>query len=279
MNIQYKDAIIFILQLNSISKFNILFDYDYNSFFSKFRSALFIRPLHPECRIQLIDSLLQLELLFTNQSHLCKISSVNVINIVMETDNILFRLIQQENERLHKISLFQNHKNSFDYLGIAITYQRISNLLLSQVFNIFVFLLIFIHYLIDYFLLFFFLIYSPIHPTKYPQLSIELLEKSLQYYLKDHEIYLQMRSLKNNSTHEIQNLQSKQITQQQQQQQHQEKIFYHSSYLKGLVQRVLQYVDLKQYNNALNGINEMEKITSNTPTIDKLRNYLENKIK
>ena len=46
-----------------------------------------------------------------------------------------------------------------------------------------------------------------------------------------------------------------------------------------MVQRVLQYIDLKRYESAMIGINEMEKITPNSTTIHKLREYLKEQLK
>ena len=123
-----KDAIIFIMQLCCIGM-----DYDVISTIFEnhstnndvFRHAILIRPLHPDCRVQLIDTILQIELM--NNSYTCHSPLITIIDIVTETDQILLNITQQGNH------LLESRGSLIDYLGIAITYQRISNLLLSQV--------------------------------------------------------------------------------------------------------------------------------------------------
>lgn len=99
------------------------------------RKSLTIRPLHPECRIQLIDITLQINLLSVNNS-ICNTSTDSIIDLVTKFDQILENLIVQQEKNENKIikNLLQEKNRIFDYLGIAITYQRLSNLLVSQVF-------------------------------------------------------------------------------------------------------------------------------------------------
>jgi hypothetical protein len=54
---------------------------------------------------------------------------------------------------------------------------------------------------------------------------------------------------------------------------------FHSGYLKGLVQRVLLYERLDDIPSALNGLQEMERVTPSHPMIPKTREYLLRRMK
>jgi hypothetical protein len=76
--------------------------------------------MHPECRIQLIDALLK-----SLQTKSClPLSSLSLQEIVTDTQTMLSGIIPNisSSEELHT-----------DLVSIAITYQRISSLLVTQV--------------------------------------------------------------------------------------------------------------------------------------------------
>jgi hypothetical protein len=106
------------------------------------RNALRVRPQHPECRVQLVDSLVLM--ISLNETTACPPLSwslpLHLIrqlqDLINATDTLLSQITidsRQQGGQDGDPAAKEAFRSSVDLLSVAITYQRISNLIVTSV--------------------------------------------------------------------------------------------------------------------------------------------------